>query len=114
MFTLKIHWTRCEGTDPGPTAVVDQTDLFIPAETVAAHGEVRGVEVAETMQHWEPGSYQDYLCVTHLESADGKTGTTQFSNGRLICVTRDGHSEWYLATHAWLLGPDGKTIERLT
>lgn len=96
MYTLKIRWTRHDGG-----GLADETTLFVPADEVHVHG---FVEVgSDAMSSWPDGSYLDHRCVT----VSGRDG------GRLIQVSRGGASTWYLATLAWLLGPDGKTIERI-
>lgn len=106
MYTLKIKWFRYDFEDGGKC--VDQTTLFIPADEVRVHGEI----TADTqMRAWEDGDFQDYKTISGLE--DGCADKPIY-NARLICVIRDNKTLWYLASFAWLLGVDGKTIERLT
>jgi len=97
MFTLKIRWVRYEDGE-----LKDETTLFIEADQVQAHGLV--LDPKEQMKSWPEGSYFDY-------SIEPSPNVGHAS--RLIQVDKDGKSTWYLASHAWLLGSDGKTIERL-
>lgn len=96
MLTLKIKWMRYLHGD-----LEDETTLFIPADLVKVHGEVKSME---TMNQWPEGSYFDY----HIDGGE-KTGWSS----RLIEVDKDGKSTWYLASLAWLMGPTGQTIEKL-
>lgn len=114
MFTLKIKWMRYEldreYAEKFPEAspqfiLADENTLFIPADIVSVGSEVKSMS---EMNAWESGQFQNYCIWT-------SDPTPQLMNGtRLIHVVRDGKDEWYLASLAWLLGPDGKTIERLT
>lgn len=119
MYTLKIRWTRhaWKELDPPGTSISsleDETTLFIPADSVRVHGHIPAGKRADVMKHWHesdgshcaPG-YLNYLSVTD----NGDVGDEE--PGRLICVVRDGEESWYTATHAWILGPDGGTIERV-
>ena len=99
MFTLKFRWTRYESNDGGPAELVDEATYFIAADEVSSHGLVKHDEIGQKMSAWEPGSYFDY----HVAEMDS----------RLIQTTKEGKDTWYLCSHAWILGPDGKTIERL-
>jgi hypothetical protein len=96
MYTLKIKWWRADEVSPA----ADETTLFIAADEIQSHGEVTS---DDQMAAWEPGDFQDYRVAA--EGAKVK--------GRLICAIRNGKSMWYLASCAWVLGPDGRTIERL-
>lgn len=100
MYTLKIKWMR---HDKG--VMMDETTLFIPADAVYVHAEITS---DEQMSAWNEGDFLDYRLADTKE--DGETRR----HGRLINVEREGNHTWYLASLAWLLGPDGKTIERLT
>lgn len=93
MYALKIRWWRADEVSPA----ADETTLFIQADEVQAHGIVTS---DEQMAAWQPGDYQDYR--------------VENMTARLVCAIRGGKSTWYLASNAWLLGADGKTIERLT
>lgn len=86
--------------------MVDESTLFIPAHEVHVHSQTN----TEQMSAWEEGSYFDYRVCRNDDS-----GGHVHDDGRLIEV-RDQHmkSTWYLVSNAWLLGPDGKTIEHLT
>lgn len=99
MFTLKIKWMRYE-YEENDSKLADETTLFIPADQVMAHSELTSLD---HMKAWEEGSYQNYTVLN-------REGTF---TAKLIQVDKDEMSTWYLASHAWLLGPDGKTIERL-
>ncbi len=99
MFTLKIKWFRHDFDNQGE--VVDKTTLFIAADEVAVHGDVKSLD---EMKAWQEGEFQDYKEIT---SVDG----TFYA--KLIHVIKNDKSVWYLASNAWLMGPDGKTIERL-
>lgn len=97
MYTLKIRWTRHEQGQ-----LADETNLFIAADEVHVHAHIP--VGSDTMKEWPEGSYFDYRNVV------GSAG--DLDGGRLIQVNKD-NSTWYLASLAWLLGPDGKTIERI-
>lgn len=124
MYTLKIRWNRFErktisvGRKPDEAQRVDsledETTLFIPAEEVRVHGAIDAGTREDVMKSWdENGSgYYNYLSVTVDATED--TCTTREDGGRLIQVIRpSGEEQWYLATLAWLLGPNGDTIERV-
>lgn len=100
MFTLKIFWSRHDFEDGGKLA--DESTMFIQADEVHVQGQQ--MTSLESMHAWEDGGYFDYAVRVDAE------GTFC---ARLIQVDKDGKSKWYLASHAWLLGPDGKTIERV-
>lgn len=133
-FVLKIRWTRHETREPEkPTSYVnadidvepdmvttrivsleDETTLFIPADEIRVHASIPAGQRSQVMKHWHesdgshvaPG-YLNYLSVTDNGDVGGE------EPGRLICVVKDGVESWYTATHAWILGPDGGTIERV-
>ncbi len=110
MYTLKIRWTRQERSDDGIVGVVDESTLFLPARTITVHAFIAVGERESVMKAWEDSSdsYFDYLNRVDL----GDSGYQDA--GRLIhLVTPEGQDEWYLATQAWLLGPNGDTIERI-
>lgn len=97
MYTLKIRWFRLEKGE-----LADETTLFIPADEIKVHGEITSLE---QMKAWSEGSYLDYTI--HQNESD------EIISSRIIEVLKDGNMKWYLVTRAWLLGPDGKTIENL-
>lgn len=100
MFTLKIKWMRYESDlAGGPSVLADEATYFIAADEVASHGEMNHDEIEQKMSAWESGSYFDY----HIGEM----------TCRLIQTTKGSKDTWYLASLAWLMGPDGKTIERL-
>ncbi len=121
MYTLKIKWMRYEPDvkyaelhpDASPqTFLADQSTLFIPATQVRVHGEVKSLD---EMKAWESGSYLNYS----MPFMDDDPVQKLMKGTRLISVWHEpqgsqGTDTWYLASLAWLLGPDGKTIERLT
>lgn len=100
MYTVKIKWIRYEDGERA-----DESTLFIPADQVVVHGEI--TDESKQMKAWEPGSFFDYKIVSH---EDHKPHWTS----RIIEVTLDGKQTWYLASLAWLMGPTGQTIEKLT
>lgn len=100
MYTLKIKWMRYDSeTKNGPSELVDEATYFIAADEVSSHGLINHDEIEQKMSAWEPGSFFNY----HVGEM----------TCRLIQVTKNGKDAWYLASLAWILGPDGKTIERL-
>lgn len=136
-LTLKIRWTRHEDKVPDEpasyvnadidvdpdlvtariTSLEDETTLFIPADQVRVHGFIPAGERVQVMKHWHamsdgPG-YMNYISTTTVISDDGKVGEDREQAGRLICVIKDHEETWYTASHAWVLGPDGGTIERV-
>lgn len=96
MYTLKIKWMRYEDGEQ-----VDESTLFIPADQVSVHGDVK---TKKEMSAWAEGTYFDY----HIDASE-----TAEWGARLIQVDKDGKSTWYLASLAWLMGPTGQTIEKL-
>lgn len=99
MFTLKIKWIRLDDpkdTVNGPKEVIDENTLFIAADEVQVGSLIESID---EMAAWEPDSFFNYK-VDHM-------------NARNIQVVQSGKPSWYLASMAWLMGPDGKTIERL-
>lgn len=111
-YTLKVHWTRHEAKVKGePLLLADEMTMFIPADEVRVHAVVLGDDVDQAMSKWEPESYDNWLGGCSYDN--GAAGGYEFANGRLISVTRDGVTRWLLASRAWLLGADGKTIERV-
>ena len=120
MYTLKIKWARYETDeqyaidhpDANPQIrCADETTLFIPADEVSFGSQIKSLQELHT---WEEGSYFDYSIPMHMNARDSDTEKERESGTRMICVVRGGQNFWYLASHAWLLGPDGKTIEKLT
>jgi len=112
VYTLKIYWTSHDRSG----ICVDETTLFIPADTVKVHGgpiiEIDGETPA--MDAWDREDWQDYRNASDdPRLPDDHPASRKRSNGRLICVTRDGDDSWYVASKAWLLGPTGATIERV-
>jgi hypothetical protein len=118
MYTLKIKWTRHDRVGDGLAVVVDEADIFIAADRVRAGGLIRGDDrhgVNDGMKAWAPDQFEDYLCVVYLHDAkdDSKDSSVIYNDGRLIEVRNGSTTTWFLASHAWLLGPNGDTIERL-
>lgn len=112
MYTLKIHWTKHEAAKGQPLTLCDEATYFVPADRVITHGSILGADIDAAMEHWDPASYTNLLGVMYHDVPDVK-GAIVYANGRLINVERDGRPEWFLASRAWLLGSDGRTIERV-
>lgn len=115
MYTLKIKWMRFEPDTEyareHPSAspqsrLADETTLFVLADVVEVGSEVKSLD---EMKAWEAGDYLDYSMPFGNDDSDQKL----VKGTRLIHVIRSNNDVWYLASNAWLLGPDGKTIERL-
>lgn len=108
MLTLKISTT---GVVNGFTA--DEHTIFIPADRVDAHSRVRAGELDKIVADWNNSltPLDIYLSSSQYES-DGETQVIQ-SEGRLLSVHQGGQQQWFIASHAWVLGPDGRTIERI-
>lgn len=110
MYTLKIRFLRNQGEAPDkPVELAEKADYFIPADEVVARGDLSGLTWQEEMRHWGSGDYHQLLSVTYYDHGSDPV----FMDGRLIEVTINGERAWYLASIAWLLGSDGRTIERL-
>lgn len=102
MFTLKIKWFRTESGE----GIVDESTLFLSADSVQVGAEIKN---RSELHAWEEGSYMNYAILANDGDAEFIGGT------KMVQLIRDNNkSEWYLTSLAWLLGPDGKTIERLT
>lgn len=104
MFTLKLQERRIVGAETRG----EQSDHFIAISKVVAHGEFRPGQIGEVMQCWGD---EDYWCV--LDDEHRPDGSVGQAGGRLIEYVEDGVTRWVIASHAWLLSPDGRTIERL-
>lgn len=104
MYTLKIRYTKY--TKYTDDTLVDETTCFIPADKVVVHGTITDMS---QMSAWAEGSYHDYRTVHENHVSDDNPEWM----ARLITVIHNDVSDWYLVSLAWLLGPDGKTIERL-
>jgi hypothetical protein len=114
MFTLKVHTdVYCRDAEGAPSYVSESNDHFIPADEVRAFGYFGRSEtpVPSEFASWLESSIEVERDIHH--SAKGETGSTIWDSGRLLEVRRDGEARWILASHAWLLGADGGTIERL-
>lgn len=109
MYTLKIKWMRYEKVCANPDGyeLADESTLFIPATQVTVHSEVKS---ESEMKAWEAGTYFNYS----MPYGDDDPVQKLMKGTRLISVIHDNKDTYYLASLAWLLGPDGKTIERLT
>lgn len=98
MFTLKIKWERFENGE-----VVDETTIFVPADYVKIHGQIKSLD---DMKAWAEGQFQNYAI------KPTETGN-EIMSSRLIEVYHNDGYTWFLASRAWLMGPDGSTIERV-
>ena len=100
MYTVKIAWQRidAEGTE------TDQTTFFILADQVRVHGPV----TESGMTEWQDVDFYECRIAEELEN-----GETKLRDGRLIAARLKDVDTWYTASRAWLLGPDGRTIERI-
>ncbi len=100
MFTLKIKWVRTENQQ-----TVDENTIFVQADSIQVGGIIKS---PDEMKSWNEDDYFNY----QVAIPDGRD--RDYMDARLIHVIRDNKpSVWYLASMAWLLGPDGKTLERL-
>lgn len=113
MYTLKIAWTLHEFDPNSPGELADEATLFIPADLVKVMNSYDGEKGKELVSQWvEAGSSLfDYSSVRR--NRGDQTQATYYDTSRLIEVERNGQSTWYLASRAWILGPDGGTIERV-
>jgi hypothetical protein len=106
VLTLKIKWMRYEKADPSKEhsliGTADETTLFIECDEVRVHGVIISMDA---MKAWDSGDYMDYA-VREVDSPE-------IHESRLIEVIRSEKSSWYLASHAWILGSNGQTIERV-
>lgn len=117
MLTLKIKWLRYEKEakelpDLDATirshVVADETTIFVEADEIHSHGLIKSLS---EMHAWEEGTYYDYSIKTIDLETSAETGIQE---SRLIQVNRENKpSVWYLASHAWVLGSSGQTLERL-
>ena len=120
MYTLKIKWMRWEVNkeyaqehpDASPHILcADETTLFIPADEVSFGSEIKSLQELHT---WSEDSYFNYSMPKHVDAQTSELEKEREAGTRMIHIVRGGKSVWYLASYAWLLGPDGKTIEKLT
>lgn len=115
MFTLKISWTRHEYGGEVPMHLADEQTLFIQADQINVMRLYDGPEAADLLQTWlnADSSILDYACVRTRDHGSECPMTTERDPARMIHVVHNGLDTWYLASRAWILGPDGKTIERI-
>lgn len=100
MLTLKIKQYFYHDNQTEGSSVFDENTAYFVCNHVSVYGEV--VDLAE-LKAWGHDSYVDLKTV--LPGNKFKA--------RLIGLEVEGKTKWYLVSHAWLLGPDGKTIENL-
>lgn len=110
MYTLKIKWERLEAVTNGDTTIIseepaDEATYFIPADSVKVHGPITSMD---QMQAWT----QDQFVDCSIKNPRSDSEHTIFQS-RLVAVVHGDSYEWYLVSKAWLLGPDGKTIEKI-
>lgn len=115
MYTLKIrqhHW-RQEGD--GPESHESDHTRFVECSEV-----VLGAKFEETTVAPDPGLEQwraedvDEVRSDTIRITD-KACTVTYHAARMIGVLRpNGDWHWYVASNAWLLGADGRTIENLS
>jgi hypothetical protein len=106
MFTLKLRYQEWRAESPDhPTFLADESTQFVAADKVTDHGETGLADMAR----WEDRDYSNLLSVVFYERGSDPV----FRSGHLIGVEHNGKNQWFLVSHAWLLGPDGGTIERL-
>lgn len=113
MFTVKVRYQRWQTIGEQPSVLMDHTVRFFLADDVTVND--MGDNRDQIHRDWERNGAVliDLLDVHDRESADMKTMDTTVGVGKLILVERNGESRWILASTAWLLGPDGRTIERI-
>lgn len=107
-YTVKIHWWNYVTAADGVGGIVDEATHYIPADSVIVQAEITDID---QMKAWQREHYFDYRAVTATESTESRSET--HVAGRLIQVTHGDNTVWYIASKAWLIGPEGKTIERL-
>lgn len=100
MLTLKIKQYFYHDDKTVGSTVFDENTSYFVCEHVSVYGEVVNLD---ELKAWEQDSYVDLKSVL--------PGNT--FKARLIGLEVKDKTKWFLASHAWLLGPDGKTIENL-
>jgi hypothetical protein len=137
MFTLKVHFTRSvEDEQDGIHRVIDDTTIFAPADFIRVNVVTDADEILATWpqfdsdvldcrnhvdQTWEPSPRNFTLDttvtgggMTPTQTSGATLSTRHYDlNVKLIEVVYRGETSWYLVTRAWLLGEDGRTIERI-
>jgi len=113
MFTLKIYSARYDAplTSSSRGEVADETTMFVSGDDIAVHALIDTPEqLAGVKDTWERSSatLNDYTSMTTDEQ-----GNLVPMPCRLITVVGAGPDRWFLASQAWILGPDGRTIERI-
>lgn len=112
MFTLKIEQTYSEREEGKPDSVVGQSTAFYGVDSLVIQCPVRdAVDRRGIHQSWAQSgsSYTDMMSTVRVPDQD----EPWVQSGILIEAKVNGESAWFLASRAWLLGPDGRTIERL-
>lgn len=118
---LPAHFSASAGESDGTRTasvamaqLVDAAEHFIPCRRVTVHQ--RDDSLGEPdLSEWGELDYADYRHIVYSDHNLGPGETPlRHEPGLLIeYETIDGDFEFVLATKAWLLGPDGQTVERL-
>lgn len=124
MFTVKIRaqvWERTmttetfsSATGPSPVQTIDslfnETLHFIPADRIEVNG-TPGSSVE--LDAWGAGEYHEMRSSRIDRTPAGDPDVSFLPESRFITVYHDGDVTFYAASQAWLLGPNGDTIERI-
>jgi hypothetical protein len=114
MFTLKIRREVYERDGATLPTLFDQTDVFLPADRVTVNSTIQPDGRLGVIDSF--GSHvDDFTGYTFHKAMTSTTAapSSEHEPARLIHVVHNGDEHWYLASLAWLLGPDGRTIERV-
>lgn len=110
-LTLKIKWQRLECDGPqSPTRVADEHIIFVPAERVDVHG-APGESV--NLEKWDQAEYGHYVSVLVVTDGDVTTSTPRHGSRLISTTDAGGATAYWLVSEAWVLGPNGATIERV-
>lgn len=117
MFVLKMRHTKITRKGDNVLAdTIESSDWFIEADRVIVSARFAGREDRDRVSlSWQESGtlLEDLSSWTAIERKSGDTEMI-IHGGALLSATRAGETTWYLASSAWLMGPDGRTIERLT
>lgn len=111
MFTVKVRFQRATSEPDGPELIVDETILFWPADRITVN---RCTNPGEMSDSWYASGAVLIDWRSYTDVASSEAGERQYwRDVKLVEIAYGDNSTWVLATQAWLLGPDGGTIERI-
>lgn len=110
-YTVKVREEHSRRDSDGLPDVIDLTEFYFPADNVSV-----GMcdEPGKLIDDWFRQGTAVNDCRNWVEIDNTSHGERVYAVARLIALGRGvDPTVWILASQAWLLGPDGRTIERI-